>query len=102
MTQRDDPVTTQFPQVAALRRRTGVKWQAYGPEVLPAWVADMDFEIAPVIRRAIEDTIARSDLGYPPSYAHTGLAEIFCARMQARYHWQVAPAQVDFISRYSH
>ena len=50
----------------ALRARRGVKWSRYPADVLPAWVADMDFPIAPCIRAAIEAAVASSDLGYPP------------------------------------
>ena len=32
-----------------LRRRPGVKWQRVDPDVLPAWVADMDFAVPPVV-----------------------------------------------------
>jgi cystathionine beta-lyase len=50
----------------ALRRRRGVKWSRYPTDVLPAWVADMDFPIAPCIRLALEAAIRDGDLGYPP------------------------------------
>lgn len=87
-----------LPTLAELRRRTSIKWQAYGPEVLPAWIADMDYEMAPPIRAALEGMLARGDLGYPQSYAANGLDEVFCARMLQRYQWQVAPRQVEFFS----
>ena len=38
--------------LARLRRRRTVKWSLYGPEVLAAWVAEMDFAVAPVVRAA--------------------------------------------------
>ena len=36
--------------IEALRRRRGKKWNTFGPDVLPAWVADMDFPVAPPIK----------------------------------------------------
>ena len=48
-----------------LRRRPGVKWQRVDPDVLPAWVADMDFAVPQVVADAIEHTVRRGDLGYP-------------------------------------
>lgn len=39
--------------VERLRRRRTVKWTLYGPDVLAAWVAEMDFDVAPVVRAAI-------------------------------------------------
>lgn len=47
-----------------LRSLSGTKWTRHGPDVLPAWVADMDLEPAPAIRRAIHDMVDRGDLGY--------------------------------------
>ena len=46
---------SRFDQVdiAALRRRRTVKWSLYGPDVLAAWVAEMDFDVAPPIRAAL-------------------------------------------------
>ena len=49
---------------AALRRKQGAKWNAYPPNILPAWVADMDFNVAEPIRRALSDQISNSDFGY--------------------------------------
>ena len=78
--------------------RGSMKWSTYPTDVLPAWVADMDFEIAPAIRATLSDLIARSDAGYPLPYAKAGLADIFCARMAQRWDWPIAPAQVEFFS----
>lgn len=78
--------------------RGSMKWTTYPADVLPAWVADMDFEIAPAIRATLSDLIARSDAGYPLPYAKAGLADIFCARMQQRWDWHIAPSQVEFFS----
>jgi len=47
-----------------LRALDGAKWTKYGPEVLPSWVADMDFAPAEPVREAICDLARRGDLGY--------------------------------------
>jgi len=47
-----------------LRRRRTVKWSLYGPDVLAAWVAEMDFDVAPVVRAAITGAVDREDFGY--------------------------------------
>ncbi len=41
------------PPMAWLRGKRGVKWARPGPDLIPAWVADMDFPVAPPIRAAI-------------------------------------------------
>ena len=89
------PEPLNFERIPA---RGSMKWTTYPATVLPAWVADMDFEIAPAIRATLSDMIARSDAGYPLPYAKAGLADIFCARMQQRWAWQISPAQVEFFS----
>ena len=76
-----------------LRAKQGVKWHRPGPEILPAWVADMDFPVAEPIRRAVEACLDRGDLGYPDWTAHP-LAEPFSDRMKNRYGWQPNPEHV--------
>ncbi len=48
-----------------LRRRTSHKWRAYPPDVLPAFVAEMDFDPAEEIKDAVREALAAGDLGYP-------------------------------------
>ena len=46
------------------RRGTGsMKWNV-GAQELPMWVADMDFETAPAVRKAIMDRAAQGVYGY--------------------------------------
>lgn len=89
---------TESPTLSRLQQRHSIKWRAYPPDVIPAWIADMDFEIAPCIRSALEAVIDRSDLGYPQSYAEAGLDEVFCARALRRYGWAIEANQVEFFS----
>ena len=39
--------------IATLRARRTNKWHKFPPDVLPAWVADMDFGVAPSIAAGI-------------------------------------------------
>ena len=41
-----------------------VKWDSIGEGELPMWVADMDFEVAPAIRQAVERRAAHPVYGY--------------------------------------
>lgn len=81
-------------ELAELRRRGGQKWRRYGPDVLAAWVADMDFAPLPAVREAIVALVDRGDLGYPYWPAGSPLREALSERMAARYGWQVEPAAV--------
>lgn len=77
--------------LATLRERQSVKYRAYGPDVIPAWIAEMDFPLAEPIARALHDAIDRSDTGYPSA---TGLREAFCEYAARTWRWEVASARV--------
>ncbi len=48
-----------------LRKRTSHKWRTYARDVLPAFVAEMDFDPAEQIKDAIRAALDAGDLGYP-------------------------------------
>ena len=54
---RVDPIDT-------LRQRTSEKWTAYPDDVLPMFVAEMDFSLAPVIKNALRKALDLGDTGY--------------------------------------
>jgi cystathionine beta-lyase len=68
---------------ARCRARVGIKWSKYGPDVLPAWVADMDFDPPAAVLDAIRGHVERGDLGYGPFAGE--LAEHY-ANWQDRHH----------------
>lgn len=74
--------------------RDGAKWAKAAPGVIPAWVADMDYPVAPVIREALERRIT-TDLGYPmwdEQSSPAPLIEAFAHRMETRYGWRPDPS----------
>ncbi len=83
--------------VPELRRRAGAKWNRFGPDVLPAWVADMDFPPAPMVREALASLLDTGDLGYPwlgvPG-APNPIGVAFAAWASRRYGWEVDPDRV--------
>lgn len=92
----EDQASEQFDQLdrALLERRPGVKWQRYGPGVLPLWVADMDFPIAPMVTDAIAAHLATDDLGYPMPELGKEVAAEFAARMDGKHSWSIDPDDV--------
>jgi bifunctional pyridoxal-dependent enzyme with beta-cystathionase and maltose regulon repressor activities len=50
--------------VKELRNRVGRKWQRYSDDVIPLWIADHDFPVAPEVRDAICEAVHRGDLNY--------------------------------------
>jgi cystathionine beta-lyase len=71
-----------------LRARQSVKWGRYPPDVLPAWVAETDFPLAPAVRAVLENAVARDDTGYASS---RGLADSFATFAAARFNWTIDP-----------
>jgi len=76
-----------------LRARRTVKWSLHGPDVLAAWVAEMDFDVAPVVRRALLGAVEREDFGYLPADlgALTGACAAF---LRDRHGWHVPEARI--------
>ncbi len=79
---------------AELQRRSGVKWRRDGPAMLPAWIADMDFPIAPEIEAALQEVMDRGDLGYPDPSLDLAVREAYADRVRRRYGVAVAPELV--------
>ena len=73
------------------RHGTGsVKWNKYGSrDIIPMWVADMDFACAPAIVDALHRRIDHGIFGYsePPA----GLVDATVAHLQSEYGWKIEP-----------
>jgi cystathionine beta-lyase len=77
-----------------LRRTQSVKWTYAGPEVLPAWVAELDVAVCPPVADALHRAIDDGVLGYPAIDQHSGLPEATAGFLADRLGWQVDPARV--------
>ncbi len=71
------------------------KWSAYAPDVIPMWVADMDFKAPQPILDALHARVEHGVFGYGGLSVH--LAEAFCAHLDRTYQWQVSPDDVVFL-----
>jgi cystathionine beta-lyase len=94
---RNPPVDLDAVRPGDRRPSRGEKWSLYPDDVLPLWVADMDFPVADPIRRVLRFAVERSDLGYPIHPAPTDIAEITAARMRERFGWQIQPRHVEVV-----
>jgi len=77
--------------LTALRQRRSHKWRAYPPDALPAFVAEMDFDLAEPIIAAVTAALGIGDCGY----AHIGqLPGAFAQFAAERLGWTVEPSRV--------
>jgi cystathionine beta-lyase len=88
-----NPALTEV-SIERLRRRRSAKWARYPGDVLPAWVAEMDFPLAEPVKLALAEAVERDDCGYA-SPAELGLAEAFAGFAAARLGWDVDPEAVS-------
>ena len=76
-----------------LRARRCVKWDVAEPDVLPAWVAEMDYALCPQITEALERAVRDGVAGYPAPDHVNGLPESLAQFAAQAWGWQVDPAR---------
>ena len=84
--------------VDALRARQCIKWTRYDADVLPAWVADMDFAVAEPVQAAITRLVECRDYGYGHRTDEASLAAAFAGRMRDRFGWDVDRERVQTVT----
>jgi cystathionine beta-lyase len=78
--------------IDALRARRTNKWHKFPADVLPAWVADMDFGVAPAVTAALQRLVGAQEFGYPDRAGV--LQAAFVRRMASRFGWQTRAEDV--------
>jgi len=84
-----DP-TSDFHTVPERRGTASLKWDVRpDPDLLPMWVADMDFEAPPVVLEALRERVGHGVFGYaiPP----LGLNDLVCHYVKTHYGWRIDP-----------
>ena len=85
-------MTTQFDFDEPVDRfgTQSIKWEKYrGRDILPMWVADSDFRVAPAIREAMDRRLEHGVFGY--THASPRLVELVVERLQRLYGWRIHP-----------
>jgi cystathionine beta-lyase len=96
--------------VEELRQRTSLKWNAYQPDVLPLWVAEMDARPCPSVVDAVTKAIAAGDTGYPAELdarsasttgagatSRTAYADALAAFAKRRWGWEFGAHQTMLV-----
>jgi cysteine-S-conjugate beta-lyase len=79
-----------FDEIIDRRNSNSFKWSRYAnPDIIPAWVADMDFKAAPPILEAMHRVTDHGVFGY--SHAPAELNEVVIERLRTRHHWDIKP-----------
>jgi cysteine-S-conjugate beta-lyase len=84
-----------FDQDVARRDTDSIKWSLYPEDVLPLWVADMDFRSADPIVQALLRRIDHAVFGY--SRPSKLLVEKLQERMMQSYGWELKASDIVFI-----
>ena len=85
------PMTFDFDQPVERAGTDSQKWQKYaGRDVLPLWVADMDFQSPPAILAALHRRVDHGLFGYARPVKST--TDSVVAAMESRYGWKIDPA----------
>jgi cystathionine beta-lyase len=79
-----------FDTVINREGTASLKWERYkGRDVLPFWVADMDFAVAPPIQQALQKRLQHPVYGY--TVAPDGLADAVITHLRDEFEWAVEP-----------
>jgi len=85
-------VIHDFDRVIDRRGTESSKWHTYPPDVLPLWVADMDFRSPEPVIRALRERVEHGVFGY--GVEQSEFYEVFLDRLQTRYGWRVSPEAI--------
>lgn len=70
------------------RRHTGsYKWDSIPEDALPLWVADMDFEVAPAIKKVLKQRVDHGIFGY--TQIDDSYYEAIISWFHRRHHWDI-------------
>src|SRR2546428_11521548 len=80
-----------FDRVIERRHTESSKWRKYGEDVVPLWVADMDFASPEPVIRALRERVEHGVFGYGYNQERSPLHDLFADRLQKLYGWRVEP-----------
>ena len=88
-----------FDQFPGRRGTDSVKWHIYDEDVLPMWVADMDFVSPQPVTRALQERAAHGFYGYPRGLIDRpeevpAFRQAVIDWLAERYAWRVQPEDI--------
>jgi cystathionine beta-lyase len=85
-------VTYDFDRVVDRRGTESNKWRKYPADVLPLWVADMDFPSPEPVIRALRERVDHGFFGY--GVEQPEFYDVIVDRLQKRFGWRVSPEAI--------
>jgi cysteine-S-conjugate beta-lyase len=84
-----------FDQLPDRRSTECAKWHFFEEDVLPMWVADMDFVSPEPVIRALHDRVSHGVFGYPGELP--GLRETIVGYLANRFQWHIQAEDIVFV-----
>ncbi len=88
-------MTYDFDRIVDRQETPNIKWHWYDEDVLPMWVADMDFCAPEPVVRALRERVAHGVFGY--EMAPDALREAIVEQLDRRFGWRVEPEALFFL-----
>lgn len=85
-------MTNNFDISVNRRESDSIKWNKYPADVLPLWVADMDFLSPQAVREALLARIDHNIYGYSRPQEATKVT--ICNWLKRRHNWDVSPEEI--------
>ena len=89
-------ITTTYNFDRVIQRRTtdSIKWKKFGDDVIPMWVADMDFVSAEPVIQALRQRVDHGIFGY--GVPSEELRAVIRERLARLYHWRIKDDELFF------
>ena len=88
-------VRVDFDTLVERRGTASYKWDRYGPDVLPFWVADMDLPSPPAVIAALQARAAHGVYGY--ALVPDSLVSAIQGHLLAAHGWAVSPDALVYL-----
>lgn len=83
-----------FDRIIDRRNSDSIKWNLYDNDILPMWVADMDYASPPGVIQALHTRIEHGVFGYAGD--PKDLRKVIVGRLAENYNWQIKPEDIVF------
>ncbi len=83
-----------FDRIIDRRNSDSIKWNLYDDDVLPMWVADMDFAAPVPVIQALKERVEHGVFGYAGDPKE--LRKVIVSRFDELYQWAIKPDDIVF------